>query len=186
MFVTVARFDFQKGYDFLVRVMGRMKGFLRERRVGFIFVGNGPEMKPVKHLAERLQVSRFVFFLGEIPNAPAVMKSGDAFLLPSRWEGLPIVLLECGLLRLPVIASDTYGNREIISSQNGVLFENLNESALENAIRKAVTGGYDFKKMTGRLYREVRSNYSLEQMISGVRQIYHALSASSDVKSRRT
>jgi glycosyltransferase involved in cell wall biosynthesis len=176
LFVTVARFDFQKGYDFLVRSIASMRAFIKQQKVGFVFVGDGPEMQPTKLLAEELRVLPFVFFLGERTDVPTVMKAGDVFLLPSRWEGLPIVLLECGLLRVPVIASDTYGNREIIGKENGVLFENLNGSALANAIKKSVSGDYDFKLYTANLYEEVRKNYNLDKMLSGLNKIYTSLS----------
>ena len=84
------------------------------------------------------------------------------------------MLLECGLLNVPVIASDTYGNREIIGVENGVLFENLSSQALINVIKKAVKGEYNWKRMVNNLNREVRECYSIEKMISGLSSMYRS------------
>lgn len=172
LFITVARFNFQKGYDILLRAIALAKDALRGRNVRFVFVGDGEEFEKMKEFSRELSVSGYTLFLGARTDVYDILRSGDVFLLPSRWEGLPIVLLETGLLKLPVIASDTYGNREIIRETNGVLFKNLDEGALAGVIVNVLDGGYDLGAFSENLFHEVTLNYGLERMLAGLRDIY--------------
>jgi len=176
LFVTVARFNFQKGYDILLRAISRVRDGLRGRKCCFVFVGDGEEFEEMKELARELSVSEFVLFLGMRTDVYDILRVGDVFLLPSRWEGLPIVLLEAGLLGLPVIASDTYGNREIIGDRNGILFKNLDVEVLAGVIVDVLDGKHDLAACSANLYNEVQSNYSLDKMLSGLRELYQSVS----------
>jgi glycosyltransferase involved in cell wall biosynthesis len=172
LFVTVARFNFQKGYDILLRAIARVKDVIRAHGSRFVFVGDGPELEKMKRLGESLGVSGDILFLGARNDVYEILRACDACLLPSRWEGLPIVLLECGLLQVPVIASDTYGNREIIGEKNGILFKNLNIESLAGVINNVLNDEYDLHKYAENLYREVQLNYNLDKMLRGLRDIY--------------
>jgi glycosyltransferase involved in cell wall biosynthesis len=172
--VTVARFDFQKGYDILIDAIAVIKRQLERQDppCRFIFVGAGGELENMKQYSDRLGVSRYIDFLGERHDVYDILRAADVFLLPSRWEGLPIVLLETGLLKLPVVASDTYGNREIVGKSNGLLFKNLDSSQLAAVIMHMLHGRYDLESYARNLFQEVRENYSLERMLEGLRKLY--------------
>ena len=172
VFVTVARFNFQKGYDILVEALRRLRSTLVTKKVLFAWAGDGAEYDAVKHRVEALGLSSYIKFLGNRGDIPEIMEAADAFLLPSRWEGLPIVLLEAGLHKLPVLASDTYGNREIIGDKNGVLFNNLDPADLAQKINAVMNGDYDLKLQAENLHQEVIHHYSLGRMFEGLRLMY--------------
>lgn len=172
LFVTVARFHFQKGYDVLIKAIALAKEELRKRRGRFVLVGDGPEFEQMKQLSRKLGVFPFIIFLGARTDVYDILKAGDVFVLPSRWEGLPIVLLEAGFLKVPVIASDTYGNREIIKKDNGILFRNLDSVALAGVTREVLENKYDLASYSENLYHEVLTDYNLEKMLAGLRKIY--------------
>lgn len=174
LFITVARFDFQKGYDILLQAIQKIGDHLakQETPCRFILVGDGEEMESMKQLSRSLGVQRFVQFLGSRGDVYDILRAGDVFLLPSRWEGLPIVLLETGLLKVPVIASDTYGNREIIGKSNGLLFKNMDSNELAATIMHLLNGRYDLESYAENLYKEVNENYGLERMLDGLQEIY--------------
>ncbi|NIM14907.1 MAG: glycosyltransferase [Candidatus Aminicenantes bacterium] len=174
LFITVARFDFQKGYDILIKAIAKIKDTLERTKSNcrFVFVGDGSEYEDMKVLSQCLLVSQYILFLGARTDVYDILKAGDVFLLPSRWEGLPIVLLETGLLKVPVIASDTYGNREVIKEGNGILFKNLDVEALAQIIMEVLQNKYDLAAFAENLYKEIQTNYSLEKMLSGLREIY--------------
>jgi glycosyltransferase involved in cell wall biosynthesis len=176
LFITVARFNFQKGYDILIRAISTLKRFLENEAPScrFIFVGDGPDMEAMKGLCRELSVTRYIRFLGASNQVYSILRAGDACLLPSRWEGLPIVLLETGLLKVPVVASDTYGNREIIGKGNGILFKNRDILQLAAVIAEVLRDQHDLAGYAQNMYREVRTNYSLEKMLSGLKDIYTA------------
>jgi glycosyltransferase involved in cell wall biosynthesis len=172
LFITVARFDFQKGYDILLNALSIIKDTLKNTHCSFIFVGDGSEFEAMKQLGERLSVSQYIRFLGARSDVYDILRAGDVFLLPSRWEGLPIVLLETGLLKLPVIASDTYGNREILKETNGILFKNRDTQELARVIKDVLENKYDLPAYAGNLYKEVQANYNLGKMLTGLKEIY--------------
>ncbi|MCP5104736.1 MAG: glycosyltransferase family 4 protein [bacterium] len=172
LFITVARFHFQKGYDILIKAVSMIKDFIKKHRGRFVLVGDGPEWDTMKQLSLELGLSDHIIFTGARTDVYDILKAGDVFLLPSRWEGLPIVLLETALLKLPVIASDTYGNREIIKQSNGILFNNLDSEALAAVIKDVLERKFDLNAYSENLFKEVQANYSLEKMLSGLREIY--------------
>lgn len=172
LFLTVARFDYQKGYDVLIRAIYLLKDFIKNRKVKFIFVGKGDKFEEMKKLSEKLSVSEYIYFFGERKDVYNIIKCSDCFILPSRWEGLPIVLIEAGFLKVPVIASNTYGNREIIRKKNGFLFENQNIEDLSENIKKIIEHKNYLDEYSENLFQEVKKNYSIENMISGIKQIY--------------
>lgn len=131
IFLTVARFDLQKGYDVLVRAIGSGKEFFRKNEVLFVFVGEGRETGAIRKLAARVGGEGQIRFLGERQDVYAIMKASDLFILPSRWEGLPIALIEATMCGLPIVASKTCGNREFVQDTGaGFLFENENPADL--------------------------------------------------------
>ncbi len=175
VFFTAARFHFQKGYDILLDAIFRIRNRLKQKEVLFAWAGEGEEFDMIKDRAQALGLMPFICLLGNRNDVPDIMEAADIFLLPSRWEGLPIVLLEAGLHNLPVLASDTYGNREIIGSSNGILFKNLDSADLAAKITSILDGACQLTLLAGNLHREVQKHYSLERMVSNLRELYSAL-----------
>jgi len=135
VFLTVARFHFQKGYDVLLEAVRLGRDLFRRRGVFFVWVGDGRERCALQEEAGRALLADRVRFVGERPDAARMMKAADLFVLPSRWEGLPVSLLEALFCGLPVVASNTCGNREaVLDGVNGLLFENGSATALLRAL----------------------------------------------------
>lgn len=172
LFITVARFDFQKGYDVLLRALALIKDFLIEKNAGFLLVGDGETLPKIRKMAEQLQITGLVRFLGKRTDAYSLMKSADVLILPSRWEGLPIVLLEAGLLKIPIIASDSCGNHELLGEDRGVLFENENASDLAEKIKGAINGEFRLSHLANNFFNEIKMNYSVAQMLAGLKEMY--------------
>ena len=72
-----------------------------------MLVGDGPDFEAVKCQVEQLQLTDCVIFPGRRPDAQRLYQAMDAFAMPSRREGLPLVLLEAQTSGLPVLASDS-------------------------------------------------------------------------------
>jgi glycosyltransferase involved in cell wall biosynthesis len=176
LFLTVARFDFPKGYDILVEAISLLKAEMSIQNVKFVFVGAGSQFTQIKQLAIHFSVDDLILFTGEVAPVTSLMKACEAFILPSRWEGLPLTLLEAGYLRLPVIASDTYGNREIIRhEQTGLLFHNEDATQLSQLIQKILDGKFNLSAFANNLYSLIRSKYDLKQNLSLLKQLYQEM-----------
>jgi glycosyltransferase involved in cell wall biosynthesis len=81
-----------------------------------------------------------VFFKKAVPytDVAGFIQNASAFLLFSRFENLPCVLLEALCCGLPVICSNVGGIAEVVNAENGILIESENTAALANAMQKMI------------------------------------------------
>lgn len=92
----------------------------------FICVGDGPLLQPTKDYAERLGVANRFLFTGRSAFVGYWLSKMDVFLLLSRFEGLPNVLIEAQFAGLPVVTTDAGGASEtIIQGETGTVLSNV-------------------------------------------------------------
>ena len=92
------------------------------RKARLVIAGAGPDEDRLRRMAIEHAVETRVRFLGFQPDVLPWMQAADAFVLSSRWEGLPMSLLEAGACGLPAVVTDVPGSREIIEhGRNGFL-----------------------------------------------------------------
>jgi glycosyltransferase involved in cell wall biosynthesis len=111
-----------KQHAMFVRVAARLTARLPQLR--FVLVGDGPLRPGLEALASELQVANRIRFLGDRRDIPAVLASLDISVLPSSSESLSNAILESMAVGLPVVASRTGGNPEIVGhDETGFLFD---------------------------------------------------------------
>ena len=101
--VVVGRLTRQKGQDVAAAAWPHVAAQLAGARL--LLVGDGPERAAVAAAA-----GEGVALLGHRDDVPQVLAAADLVLLPSRWEGLPLALLEAMARGLPVVATDVAGS----------------------------------------------------------------------------
>ncbi len=127
---TTARLDRQKGLDILVRALPAVP------EVDVEIVGDGPERAALESLAREVGVAGRVHFAGWSERARDWLGRWDAFVLPSRFEGLPLSILDAMLAELPVVATDVGSNGEAVRDQvTGRLVAAEDPEALAAALR---------------------------------------------------
>ncbi len=117
LIVTVARLAHQKGIDILVEAAKRAFGL--DPALRFVVVGDGPQRDDARRWAREAGVEDRVRFVGHSDNAPLYLAAADLFFLPSRWESLPITIVEAFQQGAPVLATDTAGVVELVDSSVG-------------------------------------------------------------------
>ena len=136
-FMTVARFDFQKGYDVLLAAIAEAQGALRAANKRALLIGGGDTLAAMKAYAAQKGISDLVEFAGEMPNAAGEMWRGRILVAPSRWEGSPYAVLEAVARGKKVIASACPGNADIVrDGENGWLFPVCDAKALAELLVK--------------------------------------------------
>ncbi len=110
--VAVGRLTQQKGFDVLIRAFAMIR---KERRAHLLILGEGDLRPKLEALVNELGLAEDVRMPGFVQNPYPYMARAALFVLPSRWEGLPTVLIEALYLGTPVVATDCPGGtREIL------------------------------------------------------------------------
>ena len=126
-------------------------------------VGYGPDEKGLKEYAKELGINKSVKFLGNRNDVTELMQAMDLFLLPSRYEGLPVTLMEAQASGLPCVISDVISKevditelitRESIESKPDVWATRICEQ--KNCTRKDTSAiiakaGFDMDRETKKL-----------------------------------
>lgn len=89
--------------------------------IQFIFIGDGELYKSAENMVNNSGFKNRIQLPGWQKNASEWLQKFDVFLLYSKWEGLPLSILEAMSFGLPIVASDIKGNNELVSDANGIL-----------------------------------------------------------------
>lgn len=135
--LSVARIDFEhKGFDRAVRVFEKLKndGLLYDVR--WIIVGDGHDYESLKAMVAEKGLQEYIYTTGLKLNPIPYMKKCDCFLLPSIFEGKPMVVTEGYIMGLvPVVTRYTSADEQIKSGYDGLVFDN-NEEALYKGLKE--------------------------------------------------
>jgi len=110
---SIGRLDMAKNYEFLVEQMADIA--VKHPHVRALIIGDGPERQKMEHLIKKHGLGKNVILAGEIPHAARYLKAFDVFILPSRYEGFSISILEALFASIPILASDVGGAKEQLS-----------------------------------------------------------------------
>lgn len=137
--LAVGRLTEHKNYQLLVRAFGRV---LEEQEARLVILGDGPERQNLDELAREVGIADRVSIPGFVPNVYKFMSRSDLFVHPSRWEGLPGVLIEAMACGVPIVASDAPGgSAEVLADgRHGRLVDPDDEKALAEAILDGLRG----------------------------------------------
>lgn len=132
---TVANFRPQKDYPNLLAAVRVLAD--RGVAVRVVAVGQGPDEEAVRAESEQLGLGSRMIFTGFRDDATAVMGACDVFVLASRWEGLPVAIMEAAALGLPIVATSVGGvAEEFTSRDDALLVPPQNPSALADALQE--------------------------------------------------
>ncbi|MGH2933070.1 MAG: glycosyltransferase [Gaiellaceae bacterium] len=137
--VTVGLLHRQKGIDILLRAFARVRAQRPDATLDI--VGDGPERRAYEHLCSELALDAPVTFHGlrPKPEVAARLAESDLFVLASRFDNNPCVLVEAQAAGLPIVASRVGGIPEIVED-NGLLAPPNDDEALAGAILDALAG----------------------------------------------
>ena len=172
LWMAVGRLEAVKDYPTLLRAMARAP-----ENTHLLILGTGPlEMELVK-LAARLGLNRRVRFLGFEPHVEHWMQAADGFVLSSRYEGLPMVLLEAGACAVPAVATDVPGTREVvIEGVSGWLAKAADPTSLCDAMKKLMLMPLDKRFAMGECARRrVMNEFSMETVLNDWERLYKSL-----------
>lgn len=174
-FICVGRFDFQKGQDVLLGAIAKSAQELRSHGRRTLFIGGGKMLPELEAFADSHGIQDLVEFAGELPNAADYLACGRILVAPSRWEGLPFLLMEAGLQEKMVIASDCPGNHDLVQDGvSGRLFPVEDVDALARLLIQEWRPD-TLQSFGDALYQHVQADYSREQMCARTLALWRSL-----------
>jgi glycosyltransferase involved in cell wall biosynthesis len=169
--VCVARLEHKKkGQDILIKALSIVK----ERSTPFKcqLIGEGPNRPFLERLVSDLNLAEEVSFLGVRSDVAALLAQADLFVLPSRYEGFGIVILEAMASGLPVIVSDIDGPAEVVENRkNGLHFRSGDARDLADKI-ETVLSDADLRKRLSEASLLRARDYSIEVMYDRYLGVY--------------
>jgi glycosyltransferase involved in cell wall biosynthesis len=168
---TVGRLSRQKSpLDFV-----RMAAIVHKRLpdVHFVWIGSGPLKDPTYQLSTELGLNGVLHFAGHRTDIPALLQCMDCFVLPSLWEGFPIVLLEAMAAGAPIVATNIPGNDEAIrSGVDGWLVPVRNSIGLAESVVDLLTTLQRAKAFGGSSRQRVEQKFAPGTMLDGLASLY--------------
>jgi glycosyltransferase involved in cell wall biosynthesis len=174
--LTVGRLTEQKGYTYLLDAACLVAAELPS--VHFLLAGEGPLEAQLTARARACGASRNVHFLGSRPGVAHLMSACDLFVLPSLFEGLPLVVLEAMSAGRAIVATRVCGTEEAVADAvTGRLVPARDANALAEAITYALLN-QEVRDAWGKAGRErVSVQFTASRMAGEVAAIYNALLA---------
>ena len=167
---TVGRLDEYKNQAMLVRAMRAQLS----SRVRLVIVGDGPTRADVAAEIARLPEPRWVVMTGRRMDVPRIVHAFDVFALPSKTEGLPLVVPEAMSAGLPTVATAVGGLPTVVDDDETGLLVPVDEAALSAALAR-LADDHELARRLGRNAREVAlERFSADRMVDAYLAQYAA------------
>jgi|SRR5690554_3601726 len=155
----IGHFNYQKNHNFLINVFHNLT--LKSSKYVLLLVGDGSLRLEIENKVKKLGIENSVIFTGKSLEVDRLIQAMDLLVFPSRYEGLPNVLIEAQISGLPCLVSNNITNE--VNLTNLVQFMNLDlgvnawvdyiinmktikrEETSKNAVRKIIDQGYSIK-----------------------------------------
>ena len=163
----VGRLAHQKNFALFLEVAAQVPG------AHFVIGGTGEEEAALRAQVARLGLCERVTFLGYVSDMPSLWPALDCLLLTSRYEGLPITILEAMACGVPIVASDLDGMREILrDGENASLVPPTEAAPFAHAVRALIHEPARAARLAAAALATVRADYSAARMARDVEEIY--------------
>ncbi|PZR25744.1 MAG: hypothetical protein DI535_16925 [Citrobacter freundii] len=158
----------QKRQADLLQAISLLKGRLR---ADYKFVGDGKDMDDLKNTAASLDIEESVQFTGWISDAikkKELYNSLSLIVMPSAYEGLPLVMIEAFSFGIPVVATRIDGFTDFIDGTNGALVNVGDTTALANAIADSLADRQHYVSLSANAHRTFMSHFNSQKMFGSI------------------
>lgn len=154
-----------KGQDLIFRVLAEEKW--RSRPIHITLYGSGPNEISLKCMSEMLGIQNRVTFAGHVEDVEKVWAKHHALILPSRYEGMPLALLEAMLCNRMAIVTDLAGTPEVmLDGKTGFLMPAPSFDLLDSTMEKAWSHRHEWQSMGIKAGQHIRSLIPREPAIA--------------------
>jgi glycosyltransferase involved in cell wall biosynthesis len=177
VWLAVARFQEVKDHATLIRAFAELGRDHPEAVL--LLVGQGRLEAEIRAQVASFGLTERVWFLGVRSDVPDLMNAADGYVMSSVYEGMPIVLLEAEAVGLPVVATDSGLDREVLrDGENGFMVPIRDPAALARAMVRVIElPAIQRARMSEAGRRQVEDQLSLARVLDQWEELYKELLA---------
>ena len=164
--VTLSRFDYQKNMQEAYRIAKQCPNFM------FIWVGDGKDKSILEQQAKSEKVGN-ILFIGFTQQPKNFLAASDLYLSTSRWEGMPLGVLEAMSMGVPVLASDVRGNSDVVfHGETGFRYP-LGDIAMAKVYLEKIMEDINFYEILSKeSIKTQKKKFSVENMARQILNVY--------------
>ena len=162
----IGTFDEQKNHMLLLEFF-KLVSIKYNKKYKLVLLGDGHKRKEIENKIKKLSLQKEVLLLGNVNNPAYFMKYAFCFVLTSKWEGLPMVIIEAMQFKKPIIASQCPGGiREVLPHGKMGFCEKLDKNIFLKKLNQIVKSQ---KKIQD--YGEILKKFSIETQTDKYRSL---------------
>lgn len=175
--VSMSRFTYQKYSDLVINIWEEIVKRGYEKEVQFHFLGTGTDLNHIRKMVKGIGAEDNIVFHGPADNPLDYLKDCYCYLSTSRWEGMPLAVLEAMSVGLPIVASDVTGNCDVvIEGLNGYLYPLDRPDVAAEKIIQLITDPDRWMKLVLNSRRSIENDYSIELTAEKTSKLYYSTS----------
>ncbi len=168
---VIGRLEEQKGHKYFLNAVRLLKS--KADKAEFIIVGEGRLKRELENLCLSYMISNKVKFLGFRSDIIPVLGSLDILVLPSLFEGLPLVALEASAMQKAVIVTDVDGSPEaVLHGETGLVVPSKDSKALKEAMERLIDDPQLRRELGQRARKRVEEHFDLKKQVRETEEIY--------------
>jgi len=168
---VIGRLEPQKGHKYFLEAIRLMRD--KSDKAEFCIAGEGSLRKELENLCQSYGISHQVKFLGFRPDIKDIMGSLDILVLPSLFEGLPLVALEASAMGKAVIVTNVDGSPEVvIHNETGLVVPAEDSKALKEAMEKLIIDDHLRQQFGEQARKRVENYFDLKKQVKETEVIY--------------
>ncbi len=171
----IGRFSPEKNHPFLIDVFRKLKPLLPSLKM--IFIGEGPLLDTIKQTTS--DVVNDIKYAGHQENVQQYLAGADVFILGSKIEGVPGVVLEAAMQYVPSVAVNVGGVGEVVADhETGCIIEGHDADKFVNAISELANDRNLLHQLGSNAHKLVMENYTLNRCVQQFEELYQQVSKS--------
>lgn len=167
---TIGRLTYQKGHDLLIKAFAHVADIIGNVRL--IILGSGENEINLKNLVKENGCENKINFVKYNEDIYDILNKLDIFILTSRYEGVPYVILEAMNIGIPIVSTRVGGIDNILKDEySALLVEKGNIEEISKALMKLIKNPLLRTELSNNAFNEVQK-YSIENMAKNVEYLY--------------
>src|SRR3990172_9644313 len=159
--LSIGRLAKQKGYDLLIEAFQRV--IEKESKAILLIGGEGPDKEKLEQQIKAIGMQKYIRLLGLVNNVNELLEICDVYVNSSRWEGLPMTILEAMANKKPIVATNIGGNSEAIQDrETGLLVPSERPDLLADAILTVLKDEELQNKLGSQAFELFEKNYGIK------------------------